>query len=283
MRYRPFGNYRLSVSAVSLLVQENQRLGVRDWVKLLFGAVESGINTFEIVGGAPTVLEGVNQALGAIDRDMIFVSWRPPYDAGAGAAADIHDVLDASGLKYFDCVMLPACSALPAAQAFKGVRQARLMGIQGEDRTADHLMETGEFQAVTASYNLTSGWLERNRLKQAGTLNLAVIAHNFWPETVHPTKPTLIPKGLFRKKSREPLAGRGSYRFLEDTRGWTAEELCLGFALTEPGLSTIQFESDTIERIERMAQITDASLPTGVSAQIEMARFSNEALSAVAS
>ncbi|MBP7649752.1 MAG: hypothetical protein KA744_07890, partial [Phenylobacterium sp.] len=72
----------------------------------------------------------------------------------------------------------------------------------------------------------------------------------------------------------EPLAGAGTYAFLHQTHGWSAEEVCLAYALTEPAFATVQVEQFRAEAIERLALITDKDLPTGVAAQIEMARFS---------
>ncbi|MEI9965266.1 MAG: hypothetical protein WDM92_11800 [Caulobacteraceae bacterium] len=70
-----------------------------------------------------------------------------------------------------------------------------------------------------------------------------------------------------------PLAGAGSYAFLDRTDGWTAEELCIGYALTEPALSTVQVETRNIEHLEALAGVPDRELPQSVPAQVEMARF----------
>nr|QQZ51465.1 hypothetical protein JKL49_10895 [Phenylobacterium glaciei] len=78
-----------------------------------------------------------------------------------------------------------------------------------------------------------------------------------------------------RASSSAPtLAGAGTYAFLHHTHGWTAEEVCLAYALTEPAFASVQVEQFRAESIERLALITDKDLPTGVAAQIEMARFS---------
>ena len=49
--------------------------------------------------------------------------------------------------------------------------------------------------------------------------------------------------------------------------------MCLAYALTEPAFASIQLEGWRADLIERMAAVTDRDLPTGVAAQIEMARF----------
>ena len=80
--------------------------------------------------------------------------------------------------------------------------------------------------------------------------------------------------GWFAKP--KPLAGVGSYAFLDLTPGWSAEQLCVGYALTEPALATVQTEVRDREHLTMLAEITERVLPAAVSAQIEMARFSAE-------
>jgi hypothetical protein len=46
--------------------------------------------------------------------------------------------------------------------------------------------------------------------------------------------------------------------------------------MTEPSLATIQIEAVRPEVIERLAAVPDRELPTGIAAQIEMARIDSE-------
>jgi len=87
--------------------------------------------------------------------------------------------------------------------------------------------------------------------------------------TEEETKP-----GWFKKP--KPLAGVGTYAFLAATRGWSAEQLCVAYALTEPAISTVQMPVETRERLTELAAAADRDLPSTVSAQIEMARFSEK-------
>jgi hypothetical protein len=43
--------------------------------------------------------------------------------------------------------------------------------------------------------------------------------------------------------------------------------------MTEPSLCTVQVAADQIDRVEAMAAVCERELPSGVPAQIEMARF----------
>jgi hypothetical protein len=80
--------------------------------------------------------------------------------------------------------------------------------------------------------------------------------------------------GWFKRGS--PLAGVGTYAFLERTPGWNVEQLCLGYALTEPSLATVQVRVHDREHLASLAETAERDLPAAISAQIEMARFSVE-------
>jgi hypothetical protein len=78
--------------------------------------------------------------------------------------------------------------------------------------------------------------------------------------------------GWFKKAP--PLAGVGTYAFLGRTHGWTAEQICLAYALTEPSLATVQMPLTDRKHLALLAGVTERDLSSAVSAQIEMARFS---------
>ena len=72
------------------------------------------------------------------------------------------------------------------------------------------------------------------------------------------------------------LAGAGTYAFLEQTPGWTSEQICLAYALTDVKIATVMVEPRSLEHLEMLAQVADRDMPAGLSAQVEMARFSKE-------
>jgi hypothetical protein len=126
--------------------------------------------------------------------------------------------------------------------------------------------------------------VERRRLRAAVDRDMGVIAYEYYPKNFHgsggggvsapKTNGWVRPKGA---PASAPLAGAGTYAFLNRTRGWTPEEICLAHALTEPSLSSVQVSADRAERVEALAAIPEREMPPGVSAQIEMARFSSVA------
>jgi len=280
MRYRAFGRSGLVVSAVSVLLDAGARRSARDWRGLIEAAMNLGINGFEIAGDAPAMIEGAAEALSGVERELLFISWRP-----RALAADPGDTVEAflarTNLGYLD--LLSFDEQAPAAQALERLREtglARAFGLTSDDEETDLLIAHGAFEALTTCYSPISGWRERNRLKAAARRDMAVIARNIWPEEMHPRK-ALLKRSLFANR-RNPLAGMGGYGFLENTPGWTAEEICLAYVLTEPAVTTVRLEVDRIDRMAKLAEVTDKDLPTGVAAQIEMARFSDGAPKAAA-
>ena len=69
---------------------------------------------------------------------------------------------------------------------------------------------------------------------------MGVMAYGYHPDIFHRGAQALVPTP---KGRANPLAGAGTYAFLENTRGWKSEEICLAYALTEPCLASVQIVS----------------------------------------
>ncbi|MFA7262137.1 MAG: hypothetical protein WC068_03860 [Caulobacter sp.] len=274
MRYRSYGKSGHVVSAVSLLLDGGMRNSARDWRSLIVAAMELGINAFEIAGDAPALIEGAADALGEVERNLLFVAWRPTA-LPAEPAQVVEALLARTGLGYLD--LLNFDDRPPSAEVLARLKQTRWVrsyGLTSDDEDTDLLISSGGFDALTTAYSPVSGWRDRNRLKSAAERDMAVIARDIWPEAMQPkAKPFKMP--LLGRRA-DPLAGVGGYGFLESTPGWSAEEICLAYVLTEPAVTTVRFEVDHIDRLARLAEVSDRDLPTGVAAQIEMARFSTD-------
>ena len=274
MRYRPYGRDGQVVSAVSLLLDGSHRNSAREWRALIAAAMDQGINGFEIAGDAPALIEGAAEALNDVERELLFIAWRPQMLA-AEPGDTVQALLTRTGLGYLDLLNFDA--APPAQEVVQRMRQGRLVrsyGLTSDDDDTDLLVTSGAFDALTTCYSPVSGWRERNRLKKAAEQGMAVIARDIWPEAMQP-KQALFKKPLLGR-GKNPLAGMGGYHFLESTHGWTAEEICLAYVLTEPAVTTVRFQIDRVDRLARLAEVPDRDLPTGVAAQIEMARFSTD-------
>lgn len=270
MRYRSFGRSGQVVSAVSLLLDGKSRQSAREWRNLVRVALDCGINGFEIAGDSPAVIEGAAEGLSQVERELLFVTWRPAVLA-ADPANSVEAFVARMGLEYLD--MMAFDGPPPALDSLKSTRRVRAYGLAGRDDESDLLLARGAFDALSAPYSPASGWKDRNRIKAAAARDMAVVAHSICPEEILPKPEGLLKKSFFRDRAN-PLSGAGSYRFLDSTPGWTPEEICLAYVLTEPSVTTVRMEVDRPERLERLAETTEKDLPTGVAAQIEMARFS---------
>jgi hypothetical protein len=273
MRYRPFGaTSTMAVSAVSLLLSDRARMSAKDWRALLEAAMIAGINTFELSGTSDALLDGLGQSVAALERRLVFVSWRAPV--GVDPVHAVRGMLGRLDLTYLDMLILAEAGQLPGAQALKQARIIRQIGMAGADDLADQAVELDGVDALITPYSLASGSRERHRLKRASDRNMAVVVHDVWPEILRQPPSSLIPKALFQKAPR--VARRSGYQFLGETWNWTPEELCLAYALTEPSITSARIEADDAKRIIALAAVPEREMPTGVAAQIEMARFSTD-------
>ncbi|HYE47727.1 MAG TPA: hypothetical protein VEA44_18310 [Caulobacter sp.] len=274
MRYRPFGaTYGMAVSTVTLLLEDRPRMSADSWRDLLNTAMSAGINSFELAGTGDPLLDGLRQALEAIERRLVFLAWRAPSIGDPGQTTPL--VLSRLAVDYLDLLVLSDPSRLPQVQPLRRSRLVRQVGIAGEGEVADHALTLDGVDALITPYSLTSGWKERHRLKVASERNMAVIAHDITPVALTgEDKPSLIPRSWFRKKGAAPA--KGQYQFLNESHGWSAEEICLAFALFEPAVTSVRIEADDADRIVRLAAVPERDLPAGVAAQIEMARFSTD-------
>ncbi len=292
MRFRPLGDTGVAISVVSLkLVDAGARTTPQAWRQLIYAAFENGINAFEVVGRQPALIEGLSQAVQAVERRLVLIALRlGPMVSPSGAVTrdfspegmlvSVESFLARSGLDYVDAVILddPQAEELspPALEALKAMRaagRARMLGVAGADEVIDAYISTGAFDILCTPFNLVSGWKDRLRLKAAIERNMAVIGYDYYPERFHNVGGASPEKKSWWGTADNPLAGVGTYAFLDRTLNWTGEELCLAYALTEPSLATVQITAERVERIEALSAVPERDLPPGVAAQIEMARF----------
>lgn len=286
MRYRPFGISGKAVSALSLLLRDHGRAQPPGaWRVLTVSAMECGVNAFEVEAGVETLAAGFRQAAESIERRLLFIAWRicgdgrSPTDARAIEDA-VRNGLTQTGAGYFDLLTLdePAYATLTAegARMLEDVRSAGLalqIGISGAGALVDQAVTSGAFDALSSPFNLTSGWNIRRRIRDAAQLNMSITGFDaFPPELCRPPAQAQAKASLFRR-SGPTAASVAAYGFLHETRNWEADELCLAYALTEPSLACIQIEAHRPEVIERLSAVPDRELPTGLAAQIEMARI----------
>jgi aryl-alcohol dehydrogenase-like predicted oxidoreductase len=286
MRFRPMGTTGMAVSAISLSLSDSTvRTTPQAWEQFIYCAFENGINALEVVGRQPVLIEGVGLAVKAVERRLLHISLRlGPTMSAAGARMrdfspesmllQVEAFLSRTGLDYVDAVILDdpqgdelSPQALDGLRAMREAGRTRMLGVAGEDAAIDAYISAGAFDLLATPFNLTSGWKERLRLKAALDRDMAIIGYGYYPREFHNGAMEV------KKHKHDRMDGIGTYAFLERTMNWNAEELCLAYALTEPSLATIQITGDRIDRVEALSAVPERDLPTGVSAQIEMARF----------
>ena len=303
MRYRPFGATGITLSAVGLFIGED--LARRHGPEVVWTALENGINLFEVATGDTVAITALGEALKGVERRLVYVVLR----AGTHRSLDGRQTRDFSppavvnALRIagssmragaFDLVLLDDPSSeelsartLMALRAEQEAGRVRMLGVSGEDDAVDAYISARAFDVLAQPYNLTSGWRERLRLKAAGSQDMPVLGYRFFPpefdarERAAPqprgASPTRL--NLFRKAEvvAHAAASEG-YDFLASVKGWTPQELCLAYSLTEPGLSSMLISPRSLDELEALAAVPDRDFPTFVAAQIEMARFSQAPL-----
>ena len=297
MRYRPFGGGGLVVSAVSLRLKTG--VSPDAVAPLMHGALEHGINYFELPGADPEVLSAAGEALRPVDRNLLVVTLRVGGGPAGGArdftpqtlANQIVDAQRRTGVRDFDGVVLddPAAEelspkALETLKIARSTGRTRMLGVSGVDEAIDAYISTGAFDMLVIPFNLASGWRERRRLVEAQRRDMVIVGYDFWPDQFHASpkreRPSLITRALAPKPKAEPLAGAGTYAFLDTTPGWTSEQICMAYALSDVTVATVMLETTDVEHLGALADVADRELPPAVSAQVEMARFSAEKLEA---
>ncbi len=280
MRYRPFGATGKAVSAVSLLLREAPNMATpQAWRALAFSAMESGVNAFELSAGSDIMSMGVGEALRAVERRLIFLAWRIRGDGHKPVTADaisasVRNGLQKTGAGYFDLLVMDehAFAHLePSARTYlddlRAGGLALQLGVSGDGPAIDTCISSAGFDVLITPFNLTSDWQARRRIREASAKDMVIVASDPFPSVLRNRGPTPAKTSLLGRRI-EPLAGAGTYAFLHETPGWTPEEVCIAYALTEPAFASIQLEAFRAETIDRLAAVPDRDLPTGVAAQI---------------
>jgi aryl-alcohol dehydrogenase-like predicted oxidoreductase len=292
MRYRPFGVSGKAVSAVSLLLHDRPPgSSPQAWRELVINAMECGINGFELVTGSAALCAGMQAAMAAVERRLLFLGWRILGESGKPLShgqigASVKAGLQRTGAGYFDVLMLDEAAADgldSQALAFLGdLKAAGLVlqiGVCGSSGVIDRCIASDLFDVLCTPFNLESDSQVRRRIRDASSANMTVLATDVFPDALlRPAvakAPPVQRVGLFRRPApgAAGLPTTAPYAFLHQTPGWAPDELCLGYTLTEPAFATIQIATGRVGDIERLASVPDKDLPAAVAAQIEMARF----------
>lgn len=301
MRYRPLGATGTAVSNLTLsLGGHSLAQGPAAARELIYCALEAGINSYRLESADPVLAEVAGQALSHLDRKLVGVSLTlgrgdgrrgPQRDFSAeGMTAAIDRALHVSGLGWIDMALLeePGEDELPqsslnALKALRATGRVLLLGVAGGGEVMDAYVSTGAFDILATPYHVNVDWRIRSRIRAARERDMAILGYDYFPDDLSSEKKAL--EAVTGKKKRgglfglgggrpkaDPLAGAGTFAFLHRTSGWTAEEICLAYAMTEPSMASIIVSADRPERLETLAAVPERDLPPGLAAQVEMAR-----------
>lgn len=284
MRYRPFARTGMAVSVLSLeLNGADDRRKPSDWRDLIHAAFEEGVNGFELANPSPALTAGFAEGAEAVKRSLLFVGLRAdPSIDGERLQAWVRQVIAETRLGYLDFLALNAGAtddeeSLAAAILLKEADTVRRLAVAGAGDLIEKDVESDLFDAVITPFNLLSGWRDRNLVRHILERQMGVIGCDPCPEELASLKESAeahAKPGWFKRA--KPLAGVGTYAFLGSTPHWTAEQICLAYALSEPSLASVQVALTGRKHLTELAGVTDRDLPSAVSAQIEMSRFSAE-------
>jgi aryl-alcohol dehydrogenase-like predicted oxidoreductase len=285
MRYRPFARTGIAVSTLSLALDGvDDKRSPTEWRDFVHGAFEEGVNTFELTRPSPALVTGFAEGVAAVKRSLLFVSLRlDPTLQGERLEDWARAVVAEAGIGEVNMVIGDAGASaaeevLTVMFRLQEAELTQLLAVSGDGDLLAADIAAGCFDAIVAPFNMLSGWRDRNLVRTALEKHMGVVACEPFPaeldSLIEATEAQTKP-GWFRKP--KPLAGAGTYAFMHSTPSWSAEQLCLAYALTEPAVATVQVGIEDREHLAALAEVTDRDLPSTVSAQIEMARFSAEA------
>jgi len=294
MRYRPFGRSGMALSNIGLHLRFDKLHKNRTLMqKLIMTALENGINTFHFDTTNKDFLNSAAEMFGIVDRKVLFIS----LNAHDGEASEnayaftelkerLRVVIKESGFHWIDMLMfgLPGAlhlgdDALNFIDSLRRAKMVRYTGVETEVEDMAALAKSGNFNVLKTTYDIDTTWDKRRQIDDAIAREMCIIATDVLPDAYRKAS-DVVPKearrGWFGMKAANPLGGAGTHAFLHQTGGWTPEELCLGYALSQSGLSCILVDPDSPEHLEALADVPERVLPSSVPAQIEMARFNTK-------
>lgn len=292
MRYRPFGLSGAAVSNLTLSVGADLLTrGRGPALDLLYSALECGVNSYRLETADPVTAEVLGEALSHVERKLVCVGLTLGVGDGRGSARDfsaegmtgsIDRALHFSGLGWIDVAVLhePGEQELPqsslnALKALRATGRIRLLGVAGEGEVMDAYVSTGAFDVLLTPYDIHSGWPVRNRIRTAREQDMAVFAYDYFRDQGEPPPADAAPKrrlfGIGAPKAA-PTPKTDPYAFLHRTPKWSAETICLNYALTDPSISSVIVRATDKDRLATLAETPERDMPPGLAAQIEMAR-----------
>lgn len=295
MRYRSFGEGGQSISTVLVAVDSAEAATISD--HYLSGCLALGVNAFEARLDDLSAIQALGRTASSVERTMLVVGLRIPV-GDARTPRDLsretlirqlQDALRNTGLRWIDYLMVedPAQGELGPSffmtvEAARHAKRLRYVGVSGDSVAITDVIEQGGMQIYAAPYNLRCTQFVRKRMRQAEATNVMILGYDHYPSAIRKVQsaPAAAASGFLQflglgGARREPADDDSPYSFLNYVRDWTAEQVCLSYALNEPSLSAARITAPDFETLKGLIAASERELPNGLSAQIELARVAD--------
>jgi len=292
MLYRRCLHSGLALSVVRLrLSAHSYRKNPADVRGIVERALENGINAFQIDSSDIGFLSQISQVLKVVDRSILFVSLTARDDLGASHAGPL--ALPALKQRLAEAVRLPGLQRLdmvtfqsaefralpPEGHAFlRRLSETQMVSQVGAQvEPADYLavLDAGYPTGILTDFDVTASKGRRRMIEDASRRNLSVFAQNFYParliegrsgESIRSHLSSVHTGGT-------ALTGADKYSFLTQEIGWTAEEICLGFTLSQPQIVSAGVVARSPEHLDGLAAVAGRTLPRALHAHVELGTF----------
>ncbi len=290
MLYRRCAHSGLALSAVRLrLSAHSYRKNPADVRGIVERALENGINGFQIDSSDIAFLSQISQVLKVVDRSILFVSLTARDDLGASHAGPLAlpalkqrlaEAVRLPGLQRLDMVTFQSAqyrSLSPEAHNFlrrlNETHTVSQVGVQVEPADYLSVLDAGYPTAILTDFDVTATKNRRLMLQDASRRNLSVFAQNYYPARLIEGRQGESIRDHLSSVHTGGLSGPDKYSFLTNENGWTAEEICLGFTLSQAQVVSVGVVARSPDHLDGLARVVGRTLPRALHAHIELGTF----------
>ena len=295
MLYRRCAHSGLALSAIRLrLSAHSYRKNPADVRGIVERALENGINAFQIDSSDIAFLSQISQVLKVVDRSILFVSLTARDDLGASHAGPL--ALPALKQRLAEAVRLPGLQRLDMvtfqSAEFRGLppeghallrrlaetHTVSQVGVQVEPADYAGVLDAGYPTAILTDFDVTASKNRRLMLQDASRRNLSVFAQNYYPaRLIEGRSGESIRTQLSSVHTSGGAGGPDKYSFLTNEIGWTAEEICLGFTLSQAQIVSVGVVARSPDHLDGLAGVVGRTLPRALHAHVELGTFDSAA------
>lgn len=309
MHYRPLDPQGNVSSPLAIVFKDGLKRAQVE--AMAIAALEQGLNCFVLdysslslndqIPGALDRALGLSDALAHVQRSIVQLIVKIPQNPQVGWTL-VAQLAQDPQIRYLDILSLPTdlyahhLEVQRSVHLLRGASHVRLVSCyehpldlysddyQHRDQRVvqlNALVKSRLIQHMILPFSIVSGWRVRRLITESAQQGVAISVEDSVPESLmtqadadqKATNPGFWSR-LFSKAEASPLSGTGTYAFLHQTPGWSAESLCVSLVLQEPGITNLMTTPRSMAHLNALSQASCQELPLGVQAQFEMARAS---------